>query len=169
MSVFGLRKTWIDPVPGIAMVQAHYTCSPTGVPPDWAGAEQVVLSPGPSRSAVFEVPRTVDGSTEFSLHHFFFVVGEHDRTTSPVFTEPIVAREVVFDDATGAYSSVGFIWSEADSPVPNYTSGVTDVPHVFRGLVWGVRGSTVRYGFHLLVGDGERWDDNGGHGWTITL
>ncbi|GAA0448015.1 hypothetical protein Ade02nite_60600 [Paractinoplanes deccanensis] len=202
MSVFGLRKTWHDPVPGIAMVQAHYAWSPAGTPPDWSGAEQVVLAPaeGRTRTAVLEVPRTVDGSTDFSLHHFFFVVGEHDRTTSPVFTEDIVAREVVYDDAAGAYTSVGFVWSAVDAAVPNYTSGAMDglpfaspgtapaegdvyefvraqpLPHVFRGMVWGVRGSTIRYGYHLLrqglpdpADDGESWDDNGGHGWTVAL
>ncbi|MFF5083373.1 hypothetical protein ACFY36_40535 [Actinoplanes sp. NPDC000266] len=200
VSVFGLRKTWTDPGPGIAMVQAHYACSPTGAQPDWSSAEQVVLAPGPVRTAVFELPRSVDGSTDFSLHHFFFVVGTGDRTTSPVFAEDIVAREVVFDDVAGTYTSVGFMWSAVDSPVPNYTSGAMDglpfetpgtappdgdvyefvraqpLPHVFRGLVWGVRGTTIRYGYHLVrqgmpdpAADDERWDDNGGHGWTISL
>ena len=37
--VFGLRKSWLDPGPGIAMVQVHYTCSPTGTAPDWTDAE----------------------------------------------------------------------------------------------------------------------------------
>ncbi|WP_097326758.1 hypothetical protein [Paractinoplanes atraurantiacus] len=202
MSVFGLRKNWTDPGPGISLVQAHYVCSPTGAPPDWAGAEQVVLAveQWPARTAVFEIPRTVDGSAEFSLHHFFFVVGTNDRTTSPVFTEDIVAREVVFDDAAGTYTSVGFVWSTVEAPVPNYTSGAMDglpfespgtapsegdvyefvraqpLPHVFRGMVWGVRGTTIRYGYHLLrqglpdpASNDERWDDNGGHGWTISL
>ncbi|MEU8817281.1 hypothetical protein [Actinoplanes sp. NPDC048796] len=200
MSVFGLRKNWVDPGPGIALVQAHYVCSPSGAPPDWSSAEQVVLAPSPVRTAVLELPRTVDGSTEFSLHHFFFVVGANDRTTSPVFTEDIMAREIVFDDAAGAYTSVGFVWSAVDAPVPNYTSGTMDglpfvspgtappegdvyefvraqpLPHVFRGLVWGVRGTTIRYGYHLLrqgmpdpAADDERWDDHDGHGWTISL
>jgi hypothetical protein len=199
VSLFGLRKTWVDPGPGIALVQAHYACSPTGSPPDWEQAEQVVLAPagGARRAAVLELPRADDG---YSLHHFFFVVGAAGRTTSGVFSEDIVARELAFTDAEGAYTSVGFVWSAADEGVPNYTSGAMDglpfetsgespsdgdvyefvraqpLPHVFRGRVWGVRGTTVRYGYHLLsqglpdpAGDTEKWDDNGGHGWTIEL
>jgi hypothetical protein len=50
------------------------------------------------------------------------------------------------------------------------------LPHVFRGLVWGVRGSRIHYGYHLIRQDspapghdGETWDDNGGSGWTVEL
>jgi hypothetical protein len=196
--VFGLRKTWLDPGPGIAMVQVHYTCSPAGAAPDWADAEQVVLAPqgGPLRSAVLEVPRASD----LALHHFFFVVGADDRTASPVFTEDIVAREVTYEDRTGAYTSVGVVWSVVDEDVRNYTSTVMDglpfesmgtapedgsiyefvraqpLPHVFRGRVWGIRGTSIRYGYHLIrhgqpdpADNTERWDDNGGSGWTVDL
>jgi hypothetical protein len=204
--VFALRKTWIDPGPGIAMVQIHYTWSPLGAPPDWAGAEELVLAPqgGPVRSAVLEVPRSVDGATDYTLHHFFFVVSADGRAASPAFTEDIAAREVTYEDTTGAYTAVGLVWSAVDaSPepgVPNYTSTAMDglpfespgtapehssiyefvraqpLPHVFRGKVWGVRGSEVRYGYHLVreglpdpADDAESWDDNGGSGWTVSL
>jgi hypothetical protein len=195
--VFGLRKTWLDPGPGIAMVQVHYTTSPGGAAPDWADAEQVVLAPhgGPRRSAVLEVPRA-----DLSLHHFFFVVGVNDRTASPVFTEDIVAHEVTYEDPTGECTAVGVVWSVVDEDLPNYTSTVMDglpfasmgafpddgsvyefvraqpLPHAFRGRVWGVRGSSIRYGYHLIhhgqpdpADNTERWDDNGGAGWTVEL
>jgi hypothetical protein len=204
--VFGLRKSFVDPGPGIALVQLHYTWSPRGVPPDWAGGDEVVLAPlaGPLRTAVLEVPRTVDGAAEFTLHHFFFLVTATDRSSSPVFSEDIVTREVTYEDPTGAYTAVGIVWSAVEpSPdlgVPNYTSTTMDglpfesagaapedgsiyefvraqpLPHVFRGLVWGVRGTQVRYGYHLIrhglpdpAGNTESWDDNDGAGWTVDL
>ncbi|MBL7253920.1 hypothetical protein [Paractinoplanes lichenicola] len=168
MSIFGLRKTWVDPGPGIAMVQVHWTTSPRGTPPDWSAADQVVASGGPVRSAVLEVPR----DDSLSLHHFFFVVTASDRTASPVFTEDIVAREVSYEDREGLCTSVGVVWSSRE--VPNYTSAVMDglpfaafdsapaagdlyefvraqpLPHTFRGAVWGVAGDTVEYGYHLI-------------------
>jgi hypothetical protein len=48
-------------------------------------------------------------------------------------------------------------------------------PHVFRGRVWGVRGQPVTHAFHLVrLGspggdDVERWDDNDGKGWQLTI
>jgi hypothetical protein len=169
-----------------------------------------VLVPEPGtaglRTAVLEVPRFVDGAADYALHHFFFVVGANDRTSSPVFTEDVVARELTYTEETGRYTSVGFIWSvveaSPDLVVPNYTSAAMDglpfqstgggaapehgsiyefvraqpLPHVFRGLVWGIRGSQIRYGYHLIRQggpnpdqDAESWEDNGGNGWTIEL
>jgi hypothetical protein len=210
LPVFGLRKTWIDPGPGIAMVQIHYTWTPQGAQPDWADSEEAVLAPQPGtpglRTAVLDVPRFVDGAPDYSLHHFFFVVGATDRAASPVFTEDIASREITYEDPAGQYTSVGVVWSAIEaSPelaVPNYTSGVMDglsfqslgagsgpehgdiyefvhaqpLPHVFRALVWGVPGSQIRYGYHLLrqggpdpAGNSESWADNAGSGWTIGL
>jgi len=204
--VFGLRKSFVDPGPGIALVQIHYTCSAPGAPPDWDAGDEMVLAPqdGPVRTAVLDVPRAVGGATDFALHHFFFVVTATGRTSSPVFTEDIVGREVTYQDTTGAYTSVGIVWSavedSADPGVPNYTSTAMDglpfetagaapddgsiyefvraqpLPHLFRGKVWGVRGSRIRYGYHLIrhglpdpAGNTESWDDNGGAGWTVQL
>ena len=156
------------------------------------------------RSAVLELPRLVDGAPDYWLHHFFFVVGGNDDASSPVFTEDIVARELSYPDTSGDYTSVGVVWSAVEaapeSAVPNYTRTAMDglsfhspgaapedssiyefvraqpLPHVFRGMVWGVGGSQVRYGYHLIrqgspdpAEDTERWDDNGGSGWTLTL
>ncbi|MGK5678379.1 hypothetical protein [Actinoplanes sp. URMC 104] len=197
MTIFGLRKTWVDPGPGISMVQIHYTTSPRGEPPDWTLGDQAVLSPvtdSPERSTVIEVPRDAGRS----LHHFFFVVGMHDRTASPVFTEDIVSHDITYPDHEGVYTSVGIMWSCAG--VPNYTSTVMDglpfesagsspaggniyefvraqpLPHVFRGAVWGVPGSTIRYGYHLISNghpdpsdNTESWNDNDGVGWTVDL
>lgn len=196
---FGLRKSWLDPGPGIAMVQAHYTWSPREAAPDWTDAEQVVLAPRGDRlrTAVLEVPRLDSG---FALHHFFFVVGADDRAASPVFTEDIVSAEVTYEDPVGDLTAVGLVWSEVDPSVPNYTSTVMDglpfetmgdtpeegslyefvraqpLPHVFRGRVWGLRGTRLRYGHHLIrhgrpdpAGDSESWDDNGGAGWIVEL
>jgi hypothetical protein len=210
LPVFGLRKTWVDPGPGIAMVQIHYTWTPQGAQPDWADAEEAVLAPQPGtpglRTAVVDVPRFVEGASDYSLHHFFFVVGAADRVASPVFTEDIASREITYQDPTGEYTSVGVVWSAVEaSPelaVPNYTSTAMDglsfqslgagsapehgniyefvraqpLPHVFRGMVWGVRGSQIRYGYHLIrqgspdpAGNSESWEDNGGSGWTVDL
>jgi hypothetical protein len=192
------------------MVQIHYTWTPRGLEPDWAIAEEAVLAPRDLvpglRTAVLDVPRFVDGATDYSLHHFFFVVGASDRAASPVFTEDIVAREITYEDVSGDYTSVGVVWSAVEaSPelgVPNYTSAAMDGlpfqsagagaapeqgtiyefvraqprPHLFRGLVWGLPGSQIRYGYHLIrqgspdpVDNSESWDDNGGSGWTVDL
>jgi hypothetical protein len=210
LPVFGLRKTWVDHGPGIAMVQIHYTWTVPGAAPDWANGEETVLAPEPGsagvRTAVLEVPRYVDGAADYSLHHFFFVVGGNDRAASSVFTEDIVSHEISYEDAPGRYTSVGIMWNAVepspDLTVANYTSAAMDglsfqstgtgdapehgsiyelvraqpVPHRFRGLVWGVRGSQIRYGYHLIrqgspdpAEDSESWDDNGGAGWTVTL
>jgi hypothetical protein len=208
LPVFGLRKTWVDPGPGIAMVQIHYTWTPPGAEPDWANAEETVLAPGSGtaglRTAVLELPRLVDGAPDYSLHHFFFVVGANDDAASPRFTEDIVAREITYTDDVGRYTSVGVVWSAVDpspeSAVPNYTSTAMDglsfqspgvapedasiyefvraqpLPHVFHGMVWGIRGSEIRYGFHLIrhgspdpAEDIESWADNGGSGWTLQV
>ena len=208
LPVFGLRKTWDDPGPGLAMVQIQYTWTAPGGTPDWTDAEEVVLAPEPGtpglRTAVLELPRLVDGAPEYSLHHFFFVVGGNDDASSPVFTEDIVAREISYPDSAGAYTSIGVVWSAVETSrapaVPNYTRTAMDglsfqspgaapedasiyefvraqpLPHVFRGMVWGVRGSEVRYGYHLIrqgspdpADDTESWDDNGGSGWTVQL
>jgi hypothetical protein len=210
LPVFGLRKVWVDPGPGIAMVQVHYTWTPAGGDPDWADAEEAVLAPQDGspglRTAVLDVPRFVAGSADYSLHHFFFVVGGSDRTSSPVFTEDVVGREVTYDDAAGDWTSVGFVWSAVEPMpelvVPNYTSAAMDglsfqssgagdapehgnlhefvraqpLPHVFRGMVWGLRGSQIRYGYHLLrqgspdpADDLERWDDVDGSAGIVQL
>jgi hypothetical protein len=210
LPVFGLRKTWADPGPGIAMVQIQYVWTPAGAEPDWANAEEAVLAPEAGtpglRTAVLEVPRFVNGAADYALHHFFFVVGANDRTASPVFTEDVVAREITYTDESGGYTSVGLMWSAVeaspDLTVPNYTSTAMDglpfqssgggaapehgsiyefvraqpLPHVFRGLVWGIRGSRIRYGYHLIRqgspnpdDNSEIWDDNGGAGWTVDL
>jgi hypothetical protein len=208
LPVFGLRKTWVDPGPGVAMVQIQYTWTPLGGTPDWANAEETVLVPEAGapglRTAVLELPRSVEGAPDYALHHFFFVVGGNDDAASPVFTEDIVAREVVYTDTAGGHTSVGVVWSAIQpsraSAVPNYTRTAMDglsfqspgaapedasiyefvraqpLPHVFRGMVWGVRGSQVRYGYQLIrqgspnpAEDTESWDDNGGSGWTVRL
>jgi hypothetical protein len=206
--LFGLRKAWSDPSPGIELVQLHYAWTPIGGEPDWDDADTRVLTevaPG-LRAAVIEVPRLVQGSREYLLHHFFFVVRGTEWTSSPVFTEEIVAREVVYEDPGGAWTSVGIGWGvPAGGPVaaaPNYTACAMDglafteaaggappepgsilefvqaqpLPHVFRGLVWGPRGSELRYVFHLVragsarpAEDTETWEDNAGAGWAVTL
>jgi hypothetical protein len=207
LPVFGLRKNWVDPGPGIAMVQIQYTWTLPGEQPDWANAEEAVLAESGAaglRTAVLEVPRFVDGAADYSLHHFFFVVSATDRAASPVFTEDVVAREITYTDEAERYTSVGVVWNAVeaspDLTVPNYTSTAMDglsfqspgsapenasiyefvhaqpLPHVFRGMVWGVRGSQIRYGYHLIrhgspdpARDTEIWDDNGGDGWTVQL
>jgi hypothetical protein len=60
------------------------------------------------------------------------------------------------------------------SPIFEFVQAVSP-PHVFRGRVWGVKGQPVTHAFHLVrLGspggdDDERWDDNGGTGWQLTI
>ena len=143
---FALRKTWVDPVPGIEMVQIHYTWSAVGQEPDWDGAESMVLAPDtgqPSlRSAVLEVPRGLSGEAEYALHHFFFLVRGTSRDTTPVVTELITPSEVVYSDHDGRFTHVGVLWGvqPPDEPAPpaqNYTTASMD------GLEFGPRESSA--------------------------
>jgi hypothetical protein len=189
--LFSLRKTWVDPGPGIEMVQLHHVWTRPGQEPDWEAADTTVLTvdeaaPG-VRAAVIEVPRQVGGSRDYLLHHFFFVVQGTTWTSSPVFSEEIVAREVTYEDAEGRWTQVGFGWGVLPPPAaPNYTAAAMDglsfedagagappepapihefvqaqpLPHLFRGLVWGPRGCDVRYVVHLLrTGSPDRAED----------
>jgi hypothetical protein len=133
--LFGLRKAWVDPVPGIEMVQIHYAWSPVGGDPDWDDADSMVLAadaerPG-VRSAVLDVPRAVAGEPEYALHHFFFVVRGTDRDSSPVVTEVVTPHDVVHEDADGELTHVGLVWGVPQpatglDAAPNYTSATLD-------------------------------------------
>jgi hypothetical protein len=192
--LFGLRKTWNDPGPGIDMVQLHYAWTGPGQEPDWDAGDCRVLTSSEAfpdlRTAVIEVPRQVDGSRGYALHHFFFVVHGTETSTSPVITEEIVAREVTYTDETGDWTSVGIGWGVSpgvpDLASPNYTAAAMDglafegapagappepaqiyefvraqpLPHVFRGLVWGPRGFELRYVFHLVRAGSPRPEDD---------
>ncbi|MGK5172779.1 hypothetical protein [Geodermatophilus sp. CPCC 205761] len=192
---FGLRKTWVDPAPGIEMVELHYAWTPLGGEPDWEAGDSRVLTPADStpglRTAVIEVPRRVDGSAAgYALHHFFFVVHGTERSTSPVVTEEIVAREVSYQDDTGRWTHVGIGWGVSpgapELAAPNYTSAAMDglpfedagagalpepasiaefvraqpLPHVFRGLVFGPRGFELRYVVHLVCAGSPRPEED---------
>jgi hypothetical protein len=190
----GLRRTWVDPEPGIDMVQIHFVCTPLGAEPDWGDVDTRVLTPSDAapglRTAVIEVPRRLDGSTEYLLHHFFFVVRGAQSRTSPVFTEEIVAREISYEEPTGDWTHVGIAWGVSpglpELAAPNYTVAALDgldfgdpaagapaepapvhefvraqpLPHVFRGLVWGPRGFDVRYVVHLVRSGSPRPEDD---------
>jgi hypothetical protein len=192
--LFVLRRTWFDPAPGIEMVQLHYGWTPLGGEPDWETADTRVLTPSDEtprlRTAVIEVPRRLEGSTDYLLHHFFYVVRGTESITSPVFTEEIVAREVVHEDATGDWTHVGVAWGVSpgspDLAAPNYTAAAMDglsfedagagappepapihefvraqpLPHVFRGLVWGPRGFDLQYVLHLVRAGSPRAEDD---------
>jgi hypothetical protein len=140
---FGLRRTWVDPGPGIEMVELHYAWTPLGGEPDWEAGDSRVLTPADSspglRTAVIEVPRRVDGSSAgYALHHFFFVVQGIERRSTPVVTEEIVAREVTYRDDTGRWTHVGIGWGVSpgspEPAAPNYTSTAMD------GLTFEVAG-----------------------------
>lgn len=146
---FALRKTWVDPGPGIEMVELHYVWTPLGAEPDWGAGDCRVLTPHEQasslRTAVIEVPRHLDGSSTYALHHFFFVVSHGgqqgtDRVTSPVITEEIVARELTYTDEQGQWTHVGIGWGVCPEGVPelaapNYTAAAMD------GLPFGDPGS----------------------------
>jgi hypothetical protein len=191
---FALRKTWVDPGPGIEMVELHYAWTPVGGEPDWEAGDARVLTPSDTspgvRTAVIEVPRMVDGSRDYALHHFFFVVHGTERSTSPVVTEEVVARELTYRDETGDWTHVGIGWGVSPGvpalAAPNYTAAAMDglsfedgaggappepapvhefvraqpLPHVFRGLVWGPRGFELRYVFHLVRVGSPRPEDD---------
>lgn len=179
---FGLRKVWVDPGPGIELVQVHHTCTRPGEEPDWEAAETRVLTPHETapglRTAVIEVPRHFRGSTHYLLHHFFFVVRGTEWTSSPVFTEEIVPRDVIYAAGPG-WIAAGLGWGVSpgrpELAAPNYTAAVRD-GQVFRASVGGPRGFDVHYVVHLVGEDDdrpgestERWDDAGGPGWTVSL
>ncbi|PRY49599.1 hypothetical protein LY71_10543 [Geodermatophilus tzadiensis] len=205
-----LLKTWVDPAPGLEMVQLHYAWTRPGEEPDWDAGDRRVLTPSRHspglRTAVIEVPRQLGGSRDYHLHHFFFAVGGAETSTSPIVTEEIVAREVTYTDESGRWTHVGIGWGvtpgDPEPPAPNYTAAAMDgltfedagagappepapihefvraqpLPHVFRGLVWGPRGSELRYVFHLVRAgsprpedDTETWDYADGSGWVLTL
>jgi len=132
--LFGLRKTWVDPTPGIEMVQVHYAWTPPGQGPDWDTADCRVLTPSEMspgvRSAVIEVPREVDGHREYLLHHFFFVVRGTESITSAPFTEEIVSREIAYQDDVGRWTHVGIGWGvppgQPEPAAPNYTAAAMD-------------------------------------------
>jgi hypothetical protein len=132
---FGVRKTWVDPVPGIEMVQIHYTWSPVGQEPDWEQAESVVLVNGGDhpglRSAVIDVPRSVSGEAEYLLHHFFFVIRGTDRSSSSVVSEVVTPHEAVYEDHGGSLTHVGIVWGVVPHgaeglTAPNYTTASLD-------------------------------------------
>ncbi|RFU21993.1 hypothetical protein [Geodermatophilus marinus] len=191
--LFGLRKTWWDPAPGIEMVQIHFAWTPPDGEPDWESAESRVMTPGELsrlRTAVLEVPRELDGSREYLLHHFFYVVRGTEWVSSPVFTEEVVTREVTWTDETGDWTHVGIGWGVSPGApglaAPNYTAAAMDgltfedagagappepspihefvraqpLPHVFRGLVWGPRGADVRYVVHLVRAGSPRPEED---------
>ena len=95
---FALTKEWVDPSPGIELVEVHYVWGPLGEPPDWEGNQTAVATPldagpPPRRAAPLELPRFVDGATDYLLHYFFFVAGGGAQGSTPVFTEQIGTRE----------------------------------------------------------------------------
>ena len=203
--LFGLRRTWVDPGPGIDMVQIRYTWSPPGEPPDWADADTRVLAPhaGPVRTAVLEVP-LAGGRGPRVLPAPLLLRGQRDRPgLSPVFTEEIVTHEVTYEDpgrlhlgrrrlerrrrVAGAGRAelprlrMDGLPFEPVGTAPEH-SGIYEfvraqpLPHVFRGRVWGSAALDLRYAYHLVreglpdpADDSERWDDNGGSGWTVHL
>ena len=191
--LFGLRRTWVDTVPGIEMVQVHYAWTAPGQEPDWEAADTRVLTPSEAspglRTAVIEVPRAGGRGREYLLHRFFFVVTGAESSTSPVFTEEIVAREITYTGETGSWTHVGIGWGSRQacptSAAPNFTAAAMDglsfedagagapadradprfvqaqpLPHVFRGLVWGPRGFDLGYVFHLVRAGGPRAEDD---------
>jgi len=204
---FALTKEWTDPAPGIELVEVHYVWGPLGEPPDWERDQTAVATPldggpPPRRAAALELPRFVDGASDYLLHHFFFVAGGGAQASTPPVTEQIGTREVRYDDPEGRYTNVGVAWTVGGSRDPNYSVAALDgldfagaddptrtetltpmfefvqavpPPHVFRGRVWGVRGQPVTHVFHLVrLGspagdDAERWDDNDGRGWQLTI
>jgi hypothetical protein len=180
-ATFTLAKEWLDPVDGIEMVEVRYCWGPPGAEPVWDGREQSqVAAPQDDgrparRVATLELPRP-DGDAEYLLHHFFFVVRQGARATTPVFTERIAGAPVGCDDPAGDYTHVGVVWQVGDSPERNYATLALDglplpagagpefgtygsifefvravpLPHHFSGRVWGVVGQPVRYVLHLV-------------------
>jgi hypothetical protein len=64
--LFGLRKTWFDPAPGIEMVQMHFAWTAPEQEPDWEAADTRVLTPHEAspglRTAVIEAPAGSTGA-----------------------------------------------------------------------------------------------------------
>jgi hypothetical protein len=144
---FALAKEWLDPGPGIELVEVHYAWGPPDVPPDWEGEERAVAVPtDPNRPdrrvATLELPRSVNGAPGYLLHYYFFVAANNSLVSTPVLTEEIAVREVTYEDPEGRYTHVGVLWSVAGSADLNYAVATLDgLP--FSGEGGGAGGGTL--------------------------
>jgi hypothetical protein len=188
---FLLKKDWRDAEPGIELVEIRYACAPSGKPPEWRRDEQsrVLVPQGddplPYRRCVIALPCGLGKARAYVLHYYFLAIQHGRQRTLPVIEEEIVSREVSCRDERGRYHSVGVQWSVGDAVAPNYTPLVAEplasgAGHLFRGQLWGPRGSTVYYVFHLdpareaALGAAScralpRWKANHGRLWQKVL
>jgi hypothetical protein len=125
--MFTLKKDWVDQVPGVDMVEIHFTWSPAGEKPDWDRLEETrTLRPVPGTSPTYrvcgiEIPREVEGGDPYDLHHFFVYVQDRRELVSPTYAEEIGSREITYEDRQGLYTLVGTRWAVGDWLFPNYT------------------------------------------------
>lgn len=125
--MFQLTKVWIDQEPGIDMVEIRYTWSPLGEAAKWEGEEEAeVMAVVPNtdpvvRQAVIEIPRYLNDTDSYQLHHRFVFVRGGREQFSPVFSEEIVAQEVPYVDREGRITEVRLLWGVNGWNAQNWT------------------------------------------------
>src|SRR5260370_770558 len=115
--MFQLTKVWVDPSPDFENVEIRYKWSPLGEFPKFEGDEEaevmaVVPNTNPRvRQAILGIPRYLKNTDNYSFHYQFIPGGTNRAPISPIFTEEIVAQEVVYVDNEGWATEVRVMWS----------------------------------------------------------
>src|SRR5260370_7729618 len=130
--MFQLTKVWVDPSPDFENVEIRYKWSPLGEFPKFEGDEEsevmaVVPNPNPRvRQAILEIPRYLKNKDNYSFHYQFIPGGTNRAPMSPIFTEEIVAQEVVYVDNEGWATEVRVMWSVDGWGAPNLTQATLE-------------------------------------------
>jgi hypothetical protein len=125
--MFVLKKDWYDFAPDIDLVEIHFTWTSWGEKPNWGRVEETrTLRVAPATSPTYrfcgiEIPRKVEGSERYDLHHFFVCVQGGREQVSPTYTEEIASQEITYEDWQGEYTLVGIRWAVGDCSFANYT------------------------------------------------
>jgi hypothetical protein len=127
--MFQLAKAWIDSTPNPKTVEVRYTWSELGREPSWDGQEEAQVmsvvpdTDPPTRLAVLEIPRYLNGKPTYLLHYRFGGGGESREGFNRDFTEEIVSREVEYVDDEGRITEVRVLWSVDGWTAPNWSQG----------------------------------------------
>jgi len=78
------------------------------------------------RQAILEIPRYLKNKDNYSFHYQFIPGGTNRAPISPIFTEEIVAQEVVYVDNEGWATEVRVMWSVDGWGAPNLTQAALE-------------------------------------------
>jgi hypothetical protein len=130
--MFQLTKVWVDPSPEFENVEIRYKWSPLGEFPKFEGDEEAeVMAVVPNtkprvRQAILEIPRYLKNKDNYSFHYQFIPGGTNRAPMSPIFTEEIMAQEVVYVDNEGWATEVRAMWSVDGWGAPNLTQATLE-------------------------------------------